>query len=54
MRDELHDQVPEDEPAYLAALPGVPNGGQRAGSGTGPKVRTGTDGIVNGVYCVYV
>lgn len=34
---ELHGEVPEDEPARLAALPGVPGDRQRECPGHGPK-----------------
>lgn len=42
VRDELHGEVPEDEPKDLAALPGVPNGGQRTGRSAGTEDRTST------------
>lgn len=48
MRAELHGKVPENEPEDLAALPGVPDGGQRERSGTRPEDGTGSDGLVKG------
>lgn len=40
VRHQLYGKVPEDEPEDFAAIPGVPNGGQRTGSRTSPKDRT--------------
>lgn len=48
VRAELHGKVPENEPEDLAALPGVPDGGQRERSGTRPEDGTGSDGLVKG------
>lgn len=39
VRAELHGEIPENEPADIATLPGIPDGRQRECAGNGPENR---------------